>query len=571
MKKSIVRRIIALVTAQLLFLIFIFCVFVYFSYAETREEIIQSSDNFLQVYGKEIKDRLDKMEKMLNSIVYQNINLAKLESKDESERFYASLALSNQIKDLTAWDDSAQMLVIAEGEYDICLSAEGDGVSFQEGEAIREFVLEMSRKGRKKARWYFTSIEGKSYIYRIYMRGTRAEAAFLSMERLRHFWDNTDFGNQAFTITDGDGTVWTSVGFLNDPKLLSQEGKNLEEPQFLKRQMEIVEGQVCLESFVKAYDVLGSIRYSAVIIILLILGSIVFALLVIRYIRRELLHPMQHLTSVMDEISDGSYELRFQGGYESREFIRLAETFNRLMDEIVGLRIQSYEKQLELKDTELKCVRLTLRPHFFLNAMTTISSLSMQNKNVEIDAYVKSLSKNIRYMFRSGLHTVPVREEISHVENYFEMQELKYPGSVFYFVEMAKECEEWRIPQLLIHTLIENEYKYAVSPGKTLSILIRVSLAHFQNETMLSVEIEDDGQGYPENVLKEMGEYHDKYPEEGTRIGLWSIRKILYLMYERTDLFQMSNVEPHGCRNLLLIPEKAKHEMKEETVQNKIG
>ncbi|MBO1704371.1 hypothetical protein, partial [Eubacterium callanderi] len=73
---------------------------------------------------------------------------------------------------LTAWDDSAQMLVIAEGEYDICLSAEGDGVSFQEGEAIREFVLEMSRKGRKKARWYFTSIEGKSYIYRIYMRGT---------------------------------------------------------------------------------------------------------------------------------------------------------------------------------------------------------------------------------------------------------------------------------------------------------------------------------------------------------------------------------------------------------------
>lgn len=79
----------------------IFCVFVYFSYAETREEIIQSSDNFLQVYGKEIKDRLDKMEKMLNSIVYQNINLAKLESKDESERFYASLALSNQIKDLT--------------------------------------------------------------------------------------------------------------------------------------------------------------------------------------------------------------------------------------------------------------------------------------------------------------------------------------------------------------------------------------------------------------------------------------------------------------------------------------
>ena len=68
--------------------------------------------------------------------------------------------------------------------------------------------------------------------------------------------------------------------------------------------------------------------------------------------------------------------------------------------------------------------------------MSTIVGLSRSGKNAEIETYINALSKNIRYMFASGLHTVPLQEEIRHVENYFEMQELKYPDGVLYFVDM---------------------------------------------------------------------------------------------------------------------------------------
>ena len=35
------------------------------------------------------------------------------------------------------------------------------------------------------------------------------------------------------------------------------------------------------------------------------------------------------------------------------------------------------------------------------------------------------------------------------------MQELNYPNCVFYYIDIPEELEEWRIPQMLIHTVIE--------------------------------------------------------------------------------------------------------------------
>lgn len=85
----------------------------------------------------------------------------------------------------------------------------------------------------------------------------------------------------------------------------------------------------------------------------------------------------------------GNREYRITKEFESNEFIVLKDAFNRLMDEIMKLKIQSYEKQINLQETELKCIKLQIRPHFFLNAMTTISSLSQQGKNKEIEAIIQ--------------------------------------------------------------------------------------------------------------------------------------------------------------------------------------
>ncbi|HEY9574233.1 MAG TPA: hypothetical protein VIR32_01730, partial [Lachnospiraceae bacterium] len=54
--------------------------------------------------------------------------------------------------------------------------------------------------------------------------------------------------------------------------------------------------------------------------------------------------------------------------------------------------------------------------------------------------------------------------------------------------------------------------------------------------------------------------------EDGKRIGLWSIKRMLEIMYEREDLFCISNVEPHGSKNTFFIPIQAKQEVKSQSV-----
>ena len=168
-------------------------------------------------------------------------------------------------------------------------------------------------------------------------------------------------------------------------------------------------------------------------------------------------------------------------------------------------------------------------------------------------------------MFRSGLHTVPVKEEISHIENYFSMQECVYPGCIFHLIDLPPELGDWPIPQMLIQTIIENEYKYAVSLEDVLTILVRVSASDFDGEEMLKITVEDDGKGYPEDVLQAINSPDAQPGPDGHRVGLWSVRRTMELMYERQGLTHFSNIEPHGCMNTIYVPRKPLHEYSAQT------
>lgn len=582
-KISITKRILILGIVQLAFLLMIFLVVVTILYRETKSDIIRSSENLLELYVNDIDSRLQDVEIQLNEFLYQNGELTNIESDNEARRVYGALNVRDQLGEMLAISSHIQIVVVAETEHDVCVDAAKEEVSASALIAVREFTTDYARGESRTAQWRFAEIAGVKYMYKAYRWNSRVVAAYIPVKEIMEFGKELTLDDQAFALSDGSGTVWDITGDYSASDAVVAEGDaaadhlesvsaEIRSRVAYMKEISVVPEQAVLTLYIRDLDIIGNVQLSLVIMLLLLAVCAVYTAILVRYTRAELLRPMTELTGLMTRISQGDYKLRARENYSSREFGVLAQTFNRLMDEILKLRIQRYEKQIELKDTELRCVRLTLRPHFFLNAMTTISGLSMQNKNKEIETYVRTFSKTIRYMFRAGLYTVPVKEEIAHVENYCEMQELKHPGCVFLYTDMSAECENWMIPQLIIHTLIENEYKYAVNPERMLTILIRISMQNYDGENMLSIEVEDDGKGYPPQILEQINGNPDKdaeekentRKEEGTRVGLWSIRKILYLMYGRSDLFHISNLEPHGCRNRILVPEKAVNELREE-------
>jgi len=357
-----------------------------------------------------------------------------------------------------------------------------------------------------------------------------------------------EFADTDLSLEDADGSdIW---GVASERGAISVQ------------KYDIDGGRFHLVAATRMSGLVKQIRSHVLWLLALMLVSLFFSFRFGRQLRSDILEPMADMQSSMEQIVQGDVEHRITTGYTSLEFSLLKDAFNGLMDQIVGLKIAGYEKQLQLQDSELKAVRLQIKPHFFLNALTTISSLSQQGKNDLIVTYISALSKNIRYMFRSGLHTVTLSDEITHVENYFEMQDLKYPGSVFHFIDMDPAVEQWKIPQMIIHTIIENEYKYALRPEGVLTILIRAGVQDVNGKPHLILEIEDDGEGYPDSVLEEFSS-HDA-PLDGHRLGLWSIRRMMELMYEEQNLFTIANNTVQGCMNRFVIPAEPRQENERE-------
>lgn len=535
------------------------------SYSILRGEIEQGAENFLQVYGGEIKSRVLQMDRALQNLLVQNYtDLQIIRGAEESKRVYAALNIKSYITDLLRSDDTVGCIVVADERYGVCVDAAATTLNYWDRDAMRNYTIACARGEELPIGWLFVSLNNKTYLAKTYLYNGRAVSAFTTTQDVLATIPPGDYGEQTFVLTDAQGIVADAVGEPLDALTVGRKMDITTSTSTLVVNYTVYPGSILLCSVVQNLSVWQQVRASTAVALATIVFTIFFGFLLIRYVTREMIQPMRVITNGMERIDKGEYDLRIEGDFDTSEFTHLKNTFNKLMDEIVNLKIQSYEKIISLKDMELRSIRLQIKPHFFLNAISTLSSMNSQGRGQQIKGYVEALSKNIRYMFKSGLHTVTVKEELRHIDNYFDMQAFKYPNCAFYFVDLPAALEGWRIPQMLIQTFVENEFKYAISIDTVLTVLIKVSLSERNGQEMLLIEIEDDGKGYPRDVLRYMNGHGKPKTEDGSRVGLWSVKRMMSLMYERDDLLELTNIEPHGCLNRIWVPAEPVHEFTDE-------
>ncbi len=559
-KQSFVQMMNLMMGIQMAAVSVLLIIFAVSVYSAARKETDIAAENFLHIYATQIENRIQKVDMQLTTIINEDADLQLLESEDETKRHYASVRLAQSINDIINIDQSADIFVITEADHNICIDAKADNLPYADKNSLRSMFMDYAEPGRQTDGWKFQKIGDTFYLYRAIVSNRRVTAAAISAESLLKTVSLRDVDTYGFVLTDADDMVKAYAGYPLFDHEVDIRIDALRAVRNLENREEMLNGRVRLYSYESRTNVFRHLYKNAIFILAVIALLCVFDLYFMGTERKQIIQPMQGMIQDMERIRGGDYELRVEERGDNQEFSLLSRTFNQMMDEIVNLKIRFYEKQLALSDAEQKYIRLQIRPHFFLNAMTTIAGLSAKKKNAEIEKYINALSKNIRYMFSSGLHTVSVKEELHHVENYFEMQEMRYAGCIFYFIEMPEELEDWQIPQMLIHTLIENEYKYGISQGHSLMVLIKASVAVYDGEDMLLIEIEDDGKGYPEEVLTAINQDRAQQKEDGTRVGLWSVKRLLELMYDRKNLFLISNVEPHGALNQIYIPRRPVNE-----------
>jgi LytS/YehU family sensor histidine kinase len=144
---------------------------------------------------------------------------------------------------------------------------------------------------------------------------------------------------------------------------------------------------------------------------------------------------------------------------------------------------------------EQKALRSQLNPHFIFNALGAIQNFMLQNKPEEAGGYMTRFARLMRQILENSREDyVSLEEEISTLENYLELQLLRFRGRFTYEIVVASDIdrEEVSIPPMFAQPFIENALEHGLkdmqSGGKVL-----VSFTRQHDHILLTVE--DNGVG----------------------------------------------------------------------------
>jgi len=180
------------------------------------------------------------------------------------------------------------------------------------------------------------------------------------------------------------------------------------------------------------------------------------------------------------------------------------------------------EKNLvkEKLETELKFLRNQTNPHFLFNTLNNIYVLARKKSDLTAEIVMK-LSKLLRFMlYESKKERIPVSGEIRMIEDYLELEKIRYNERLTIRFEKDIDDTSQLIAPLLLLPFIENAFKHGASETRFDSYIhINVQL----RDGMLNFCIENSKEVNGNTTVTD-------------NIGLSNVRRQLELMYAEHSL-----------------------------------
>jgi sensor histidine kinase YesM len=127
------------------------------------------------------------------------------------------------------------------------------------------------------------------------------------------------------------------------------------------------------------------------------------------------------------------------------------------------------ENQSKMK---LKYLKSQIQPHFFFNTLNNLYALSLESSDKVPDVIIK-LSKLMEYVLYDieGTKFVPLIKEIDYIQNYIEIEKLRFEN-VEVAINIDSNIDEIKVPPLLFISLLENAFKHGGINNDNLKIKI---------------------------------------------------------------------------------------------------
>jgi two-component system LytT family sensor kinase len=203
-------------------------------------------------------------------------------------------------------------------------------------------------------------------------------------------------------------------------------------------------------------------------------------------------------------------------------------------------RLQEQEKLLLA--AKIESLKSQINPHFLFNTLASISSL-VRTQPETARMLITKLSGLLRRLLRSHEHFVTLREELESIDEYLDIEVIRFGPKLAVRKELAPDTLDIVVPSMILQPLVENSIKHGLSrkvgPG---TIVIR----SWRERGRAVIEVEDDGMGVmPDRLNQPMS----------NGIGLANVRERLQVIYGVTYQLKLTSEPGRGFRARIEVPE----------------
>ena len=328
--------------------------------------------------------------------------------------------------------------------------------------------------------------------------------------------------------------------------------------------------ELLFQNNARSYETLQqAINYMEVASAILIIVIMVIGITVVVSTTRGIVAPLTQLSEAATRVGAGNLQQRIPETEAQDEVSIVTRAFNAMLDSLnlyidkvrEGAEKEQQMKEQELlmenhlKEAQLRFLQAQINPHFLFNSLNAGVQLAEMEDDEKTAVFLGKMADFFRYNVKKGTEDARIEEELSIVENYIYILNVRFAGEIIFTKEVDEGALNFRMPSMILQPLVENAVNHGIRDmiGEG---WIRLTI---QNDPdRVKIVIEDNGKGMDAlQIQKIMERVETIHEDDTTGIGLDNVISRLSLYYDDVNVVEIvSPGENQGTKVILRLPKK---------------
>lgn len=277
------------------------------------------------------------------------------------------------------------------------------------------------------------------------------------------------------------------------------------------------------------------------LIFIVCIGVVLIGMLFTLYLNQIINSPVKKLRKKLASISKGDFSYSPEIEWNN-EFGDVGRGINDLSRNVVVLMENLLADEKKKNELEYKMLLNQISPHFLYNTLESIKWMAIIQNATGIAEMTQALSRLLKIICKDESKLVPLKNEISFLDDYFLIQQYRYGGSITFKKDIDNDVTDVLIPKFSLQPVLENAIFHGIEPNGGVGTIYLE--AHRKGETV-EISLTDDGVGMDEQTIaKIFSGKEEEQPGILRQLGIFNVHK--RIQYEFGEHFGLSIASKPG-------------------------